>query len=39
MENFGEILMSASFLLVVVAVFISIKKAEAAEKRLLDITE
>ena len=31
MENLGEILMAAGFLLVVTAVFISMKKAEAAE--------
>ncbi len=32
MENLGEILMAAGFLLVVTAGFISMKKARAAEK-------
>ncbi len=31
MENLGEILMTAGFLLVVMAVFISMRKAQAAE--------
>ncbi len=39
MENLGEILMAAGFLLVVTTVFISMKKAEAAEEDSPDISE
>ncbi len=38
-ENIGEILMTAGFLLVVMAVFISMKKARAAESGAPDISE
>ncbi len=39
MENLGEILMTAGFLLVVMAVFISMKKARAAEGDGADMPE
>ncbi len=39
MENLGEILMTAGFLLVVMAVFISMKKARAAEADAPGISE
>ncbi len=38
-ENLGEILMTAGFLFVVVGVFISMKKAQAAEDDAPDISE
>ncbi len=38
MENLGEILMAAGFLFVVTAVFISMKKAEAAEEDTPDFS-
>ncbi len=38
-ENIGEILMTVGFLLVVMAVFISMKKARAAEGDAPDISE
>ena len=39
MENLGEILMTAGFLLVVMAVFISTKKAHAGEGDAADYSE
>ncbi len=39
MENLGEILMTAGLLLVVMAVFISSKKARAAEGAAPDISD
>ena len=39
MQNLGEILMTAGFLLVVIGVFISMKKAQAAEGDAPDITD
>ena len=39
MQNLGEILMTAGFLLVVMAIFISLKKARAAEADAPDIWE
>ena len=38
MENLGEILMAAGFLFAVAAVFISMKKAEAAEEDTPDFS-
>ena len=38
-ENIGEILMTAEFLLVVMAVFMSMKKARAGEGDAADISE
>ena len=38
-ENIGEILMTAGFLLVVMAVFISMKKAHAGKDDAPDISE
>ena len=38
MEHLGEILMTAGFLFVVMAVFISMKRAQAAEDEATDLS-